>query len=557
MGEDTRVHRSIGDGGHPERIRRPARLQVDPSGEDGDGRVPLEIGRIEATQAALDGREVPPVVERGPGGRDDRRRLVERAGGERMLDREVQVARIAVPRGGRPVKRRRPARLSPLELGKEELAEQVVVAVGERTAADLLDEQVAPDEAFEASAGVGHPGDDFRNTGRHHLHDRGPREEPQVVLPKALGQLGREVGRDVAVAAGDGDRHAALTPGAPAGDRCEIRPDRPALGSPMQLQHAIGVELAPGRPGERGGLLDVERKRRRADLEQLPAGAVAPERHRRLGAAGQRNAEVGGQVVEQGGERVETRPVLEAVRVVEDQQRRFAPAIHLGHEARHRRAEDAVTRCGVAGCDRRIHGSDAPQGGDEVADQDDRVVVQRIERQPRDRARLARGPLRQDGCLAVARRGDQRHDRRTGGCEKGRNDAFPIDGSDAFAGGLELGLEQRPGRRKMLDASGCRSAPAFGPSRDGSLGSIDGTHPASSTGMGTLAETGRRRSRGTIGQERDRVGCPSPMSDRSRIVPPSPCNGPGGRTRSARSSVKVATGPVNPRFRADHGSAAS
>ena len=59
VGEDTRVHRSVGDGRHPERIRRPARLQVDPSGEDGDGRVPLEIGRIEATQAALDGREVP------------------------------------------------------------------------------------------------------------------------------------------------------------------------------------------------------------------------------------------------------------------------------------------------------------------------------------------------------------------------------------------------------------------------------------------------------------------------------------------------------------------
>ena len=73
-----------------------------------------------------------------------------------MLDREVQVAQIAVPGCGRAVQHRA-ARLTPLELSEEELAEQVVVAVGERPPADLLDEQVAPDEAFEARAGVGHP----------------------------------------------------------------------------------------------------------------------------------------------------------------------------------------------------------------------------------------------------------------------------------------------------------------------------------------------------------------------------------------------------------------
>ena len=337
MGEDTRVDCFIGDGGHPDRIRRPARLQVDPPGEDGDGRVPLEIGWIEATQAALDRREVPAVVERRP----EVATIVAASSSapaasacsiarSRLPELRYHAAAVRCSTVDRPGSRRS-------ELGEQKLAEQVVVAVGEGTSADLLDEQVAPHETLQASACVGHPGDDFGNAGRHHLNDRGPGKEPQVVLPEALGQLGREVRRDVAVTARDRDRHAALTPGAPAGDRCQIGPHRPALGSPVQLQHAIGVEMTPGRPRKRGRLPDVERKRRWADLEELPACAIAPERHRRLAAAGQRDAQVEWKVVEQGREGVETRPGLEAVRVVEDgaalvRAQRYTSA----YEARHR-----------------------------------------------------------------------------------------------------------------------------------------------------------------------------------------------------------------------------
>ena len=293
---------------------------------------------------------------------------------------------------------------------------------------------------------------------------------------------------------------------------------------------------------------------RRADLEELPVRAIAPERHRRLGAAGQRDAQVGWQVVEQRGERVEARPILEAVRVVEDQQRRFAPAIHLGHEARDCRAEDAVTRRGVAGGDRRIHGSDAAQGGDEVADEDDRVVVQRVERQPRDRARLARGPLGQDGCLAVARRGDQRHDRRSGGCEKGRNDALPIDGSRAFAGGLELGLEQRPGRRQVLDPSRMSSG-ARVRARSRRIARVDRwDSPRLGYRIGTLV--GNRD--GVPAAREGRSAIRQAAAHRCRSIAHRPSL-PPFRTRGTnpvrRPSVEAATGPVNPQFRTDHGSA--
>ena len=330
-------------------------------------------------------------------------------------------------------------RLEPLELGEQEVAEQVVVAVG-RPAADLLDQQVAPRQPLQAVRGarqVRHALGDRRHDPPQHGRSG---QEPQVVAIERALELAAQVRRDVAVRARHGGDPAVGGPAAQR-ERGEVHAGRPALGPREQRPDLVVGQAVTGGGRERGGLVLVEREPVGTDLEQRALGAEPGQRDVGLRAGGERDAEPRRQVVEDHRERVEAGAVHQPVDVIEDQEARLRGMVEARQQARHRRGEHAIAR--RVGHDPLVpEPVDAGQRGREVGDEDGRVVVGLVEGQPRDRAPLPGRPLREHGGLAVPGRRDERHDRGLRARHERRDDPAAVD--DALAGndGFQLRLEQ-------------------------------------------------------------------------------------------------------------------
>ena len=115
--------------------------------------------------------EIAGLERRDPVRRDELRRGRPVARGEVVVDRQLDRARARGPRRRRAVERDGHARLASLELGEEEVPEQLVIAERAAIATDRLDEQVLRRERLETVGGVGTPGDRLDRTRLEQLED--------------------------------------------------------------------------------------------------------------------------------------------------------------------------------------------------------------------------------------------------------------------------------------------------------------------------------------------------------------------------------------------------
>ena len=141
----------------------------------------------------------------------------------------------------------------------------------------------------------------------------------------------------------------------------------------------------------------------RAYLGQLAAGPQPRQRQRRVAAAGQHHAQFRWPVLDQERERLVHRLRADQVVIVEDEQGLVRSQISQVVDQRRDQALERG-RCGRA--EQRAKAFAGPgagpvQRGHRVAPEPGRVVIARVQRQPRGRELAAAGPVSQQDRLAV------------------------------------------------------------------------------------------------------------------------------------------------------------
>ena len=229
------------------------------------------------------------------------------------------------------------------------------------------------------------------------------------------------------------------------GERGQIQPDRPPLGPPDQLGHLRVGQPDPGTLQQRAGLLLVHGQLVGPDLDHLALGAQQGHRQGRGAPGGQQQLRPCREPHRQLGHRIKALEVVQQFQMVQDHGNRRG---HLGYRGRQPRddgGQDGGARGGQGLEDCRVDRLDPVQRGRDIAQQDDRVVVALVDRDPGDPAPLPRRPLGEQRGLAIAGRGDHTDERRGLGGEQLLDQRGPGHEPRAARRRMELGLDQLKG----------------------------------------------------------------------------------------------------------------
>ena len=291
-----------------------------------------------------------------------------------------------------------------LQAGAEQVGEQVVVAPPAAHLIQRDQEQPRPFGLLEQRLAALAAGDGVAQRAAEPVEHRRLEQERAQLLVLPVEHLFGQVVQDVPVAAGERGHEAGRIVVPAQGQRGQRQPGRPALGPGRQRRHR---RIRQGRrrvleqfPGLRGS----EPQLGRAYLGQLAAGPQPRQRQRRVAAAGQHQADPGRPVLDQERERLVHLPCADHVVVVEDEQdlvrsqfvdqRRDQPL-----ERRRRGRPEQRTKAVVN------PGAGPVQRGHRVPPEPRRIIVGRVQRQPRGRDLAAPGPVSQQDRLAVPGRG--------------------------------------------------------------------------------------------------------------------------------------------------------
>ena len=339
--------------------------------------------------------------------------------------------------------------LASLELGLEQAAEQVVVAIPLLLLVQGDQQQVRPGQRRQPSAEPVRVQDRVAQRPTHAVQHRRPRQEPhhrlrlvgQHLGPQVVGQkpvIPRELG--------PGLLPRAACPSRLAGQRGKIQPHRPPLRQSDQHRRLGLAQLDPG-PLQQGARLILVHPEL-LDPDRHDPAWCAHQRRRQPGGGpgGQRQLRPGGQAREHLGHGIQTRPVGERLQVVDDQGNRPGHGRYGGGQPGHDRARDRGAGCGQGTKERRVDRLDAIQRDGEVAQQDHRVVVALVNRHPSHAAARAAGPLGQQDRLAVAGRRHHPDDRSRRRGEQPLNQRGPRHDPRTGPRWAKLGLHQLQGR---------------------------------------------------------------------------------------------------------------
>ena len=528
--------------------------EMDPAGDDGERGEAREGPRVESLQPSVERARLASVEGGQRRRRDEPRGGIPIAARERMLDGEVGVAGGGIPRRGLAVEPGCRSRFPPLQVCLQVVAKQVVVPVRGAVVAHLLDQEVVARERAESLPDLRQPTDGLGDRRRDRLQDGGPRQEPYVALIEVLLDLGPEVRGDVRIAAGDVSLRSGSRIAPFPGERGEVDPCRPPLGPRREFTDLAATHRVPGRGHQCTGLSLVQGQGRRSDLQQVALGPQPREGQVRLHPPRDRDPEPGRQVVEQRSHDVQRRPVAETVDVVEHDHGRFSPVVELRHESGHGGREDPMSWCGERGLDRGVERLDPVQGDGEIGEQDGRVVVVVVERQPGDGPQLPCRPLGEEGGLPIPGRGDQRDDPRRRRVREQVEEPRPGDGTRMRRRRMELGLDHWNCGTEPGDGLGQHARPAgsarhwrrwvndVGTSRSGSRWSTGtpsyGAGSKLSRGLATL-----RQMRSRWGRSGVRV---TPFHYALPLQPPSGSTSTPGRTRPPRAHRPAPAPPRAP-----------
>ena len=308
------------------------------------------------------------------------------ARGQGVPDRLVGQPLLLVPSRGVAVQA--PGTLRVLfQPGPEQVGEQMVVAPPAPDIVELHHEQAGPVHLFEQFLAVVAAGDRVAQRPAEAFQHRRLEEEvrrSRLPFEDLLGQ----VVQDVPVAAGEGGHEARDVGLGAQRQRRQLQPDGPAFGPFGQRGGGREVEVGRDLAEQFRRLVEVEPEIGGAHLTQLAPPPVPGQAQRRIGAAGQHDAQLGRTVLEQEPDRRVHGVRGDQVVVVEHQQ--HAGQARLGHDIVDQRADQRVVGRRRRRAGQRAHPlGDARarqvQSGQHMPPEPDRVVVSRVERQPGDR----------------------------------------------------------------------------------------------------------------------------------------------------------------------------
>ena len=252
---------------------------------------------------------------------DQVRRPLEVLAGQRVADGLGPLAVLLVPLARPPVQLRDAVGLLVEQARPQHVGEQVVVAIPLAPVVERDEEQVRPIERLQHGLAAVLAGDGIAQRAAQPVQDRGLQQEAPDVLGLALQDLLDQVVDDVAVVPGEAGDEAGDVVAPLHRERRQLECGDPAFGARLQRGD---VPRRQGQPHHLvevgGGLVRREAQVGGADLDELAARPQAGQRQRRVGAGGDHQVHLRGQVVEQ-----ERHPVVDVGRVDRRGSRR-APA---------------------------------------------------------------------------------------------------------------------------------------------------------------------------------------------------------------------------------------
>ena len=231
----------------------------------------------------------------------------------------------------------------------------------------------------------------------------------------------------------------------PPGKRCEVHTDGPALGRERERGDGWSCDVQTHALQEEGRFPVVHREVLGAYFEDRTIGAHASEGAPRPASSRERHLHLRGHVGGQHLDRPDAMEVVERVHVVEGEDRRSRHRVERFYQPMDRRGDHrhADRRQDVE--DLRVDRSDAIECSSDRGQEDRRVVVVFIEREPGERPAILRRPLCQECGLPVSRRGND-HDQRDRPVKPGAEPPTPSSGRGPCAERTVGGVSSRRDR---------------------------------------------------------------------------------------------------------------
>ena len=237
----------------------------------------------------------------------------------RVVDRQLGHAVRLAPLGGADVQRTDELGLTTLQLGAQQVAEQVVIPIPLAVAVECDEQKVRMRERFEGRTGTGAVEHRIAERPAHSIEHGRSSQERDFGIREIRKQFGAEILRHQPVVAGE--RDAGVLPRA-TGFQCEcgkVQPDRPSFGAVEQLVHLGVSKLYAGGIEQRAPLESRHRELVDTDFHDVTAGAKPRHGKRRFGARSEREPRAAREVERKFGDRVEALIVLQRLDVVEDE----------------------------------------------------------------------------------------------------------------------------------------------------------------------------------------------------------------------------------------------
>ena len=301
-------------------LGRPAEQGEDERAVHGDRRVPLDqAALLEPLHPAQHRVHAAARPDRLHHLQDQPRDQVGVAGGLGVVDGQLgQVVGLA-PGGRADVERPGLPGLTALQLGPEQLPEQVVVAVPAVVPVQRHQQEVRPLQRLQHPARPAGVQDGVAQRPAQAVQYRRAGEERHQLRGEPGQQLLAEVVGHEAVVAGEGEPGVGLGAARLQGQRRQVQPDRPPLGAADQLGHLRPGRGDPGPLQQGTGLEPVHGQLAGPELQHPVLGGLQGRRQRRPEPGGQRQPRARREVQGDLGDLVQAPPVGEQLDVVQDQ----------------------------------------------------------------------------------------------------------------------------------------------------------------------------------------------------------------------------------------------
>ena len=381
------VARAFGGIGATLRVRRPAPERGGQSADHGDRRVRLgRPVRVQPAEPAFDGRGTATVVRVEIVPHDQSRGPVDVVGRLRVPDRGLRLSVRFAPVGRTSEQPRQEVRFDSPELRPQQLLEEMVVAIPLAGAVKRHHEQVGALERLQRRRRAARVEHGVAERARHALENRGPGQEAQLVGRQAREELRAEVvGQETVVPP---ERGHALDPGAArlGGQRRQVETGGPALRALGELGDLSIRQVQAGRHQQLARLGLVHAQLVRPDLQRKAPRPQGSQRQRGMPSRRESQLRAFGNMPRERGDGIQAGLALDQMQVIEDEHDWLAHRRQGRPEAGYNGSLDRSARRRQCREHRRVESRDPAESRRDVRQQDDRIIVVRIDRNPCERS---------------------------------------------------------------------------------------------------------------------------------------------------------------------------